>query len=229
METIIGREGTQKMQITDLTVSRKHCKVTANADGTFTVENLSHSSSTYVDGVEVIRGTANADSIIQLGASFKAKLSDLIDVVPASSSNQNESKASSANVTDKSFDIQHLKAVWDNYNDTNIRMADAQRRINLTRAAFGIFTMCAMPTIFFLGPIGYGLTGIGVLGNIYSFAGMKNAETAKERQKRQEEFEDAWVCPNPDCGRSLIARNYRMLVRNYQSCPYCKCKYLEKE
>ena len=107
-------------------------------------------------------------------------------------------------------------------------MAESQRKTNLVRTGLGIFTMCAMPTIFFFGPVGYILTGIGVLGNIYSFAGMRNAETAEARQKRQDAFDDAWVCPNPDCGHSLLAKNYKLLVRNHQSCPYCKCRYVEK-
>lgn len=107
-------------------------------------------------------------------------------------------------------------------------MAESQRKTNLVRTGLGIFTMCAMPTIFFFGPVGYILTGIGVLGNIYSFVGMRNAETAEERQRRQDAFDDAWVCPNPDCGHSLLAKNYKLLVRNHQSCPYCKCKYVEK-
>lgn len=72
------------------------------------------------------------------------------------------------------------------------------------------------------------MTGIGGIGFLYSLIGMRNAETAEERQRRQDEFDDAWVCPNPNCGHSLMAKNYKMLVRNHQSCPYCKCKYVEK-
>ena len=41
MEIIVGRKGQQKVPITDMAVSREHCKLTANPDGTFTLENLS--------------------------------------------------------------------------------------------------------------------------------------------------------------------------------------------
>lgn len=112
-------------------------------------------------------------------------------------------------------------------------MAEQQRKVNLIRSVCGIFTMCAMPTISFLGPeIGFSLTGLGIAGNVYSFLGVKNAETAAEKQQRQDEFEEAWVCPNPDCGHTLTAKNYKKLVRDYVnkevSCPYCKCKYVER-
>lgn len=215
MEIIIGKQGNQKIPITEPTVSRKHCKVTADGNGSFTVENLSTTSFTKVDGKDIIKTKATLDSEIQLGPLFKAKLKDLIGV-------------SSEKPVDKEFSISHLQKVWEDFNRKNIEVIKKQQKLNLTRTGLGIFTMCAMPTIFFLGPIGYALTGIGVLGNIYSFVGLKNIETPEERQKRQEAFEDAWVCPNPECGKSLIAKNYKHLVRNHESCPYCKCKYVEK-
>lgn len=237
MEIIIGRQGTQKTPITDPTVSRKHCKVTDNGDGTYTIENLSPSG-TKVDGVDILRTTVKPHSRIQLGQNYSATLVELIGVpqtktntnvqsVPSSHSEQSVPSSKSQPEV-KTFNISHLRKVWEEYNNTNLEMAESQRKTNLVRTGLGIFTMCAMPTIFFFGPVGYVLTGIGVLGNIYSFAGMKNAETAAEKQQRQDAFDDAWICPNPDCGHSLIAKNYKLLVRNHQSCPYCKCKYVEK-
>lgn len=233
MEIIIGRKGSQKAQITDSTVSREHCKVTVNGDGTYTIENLSPSG-TKVDGRDIIRASANLNSRIQLGPTFSATLVELIGNPTASTVATNSAPKTAPNVNTqqkqdvKVYNISHLRRVWDDHMQNNINIANQQRKINLTRTGLGIFTMCAMPTIFFFGPVGYVLTGIGVLGNIFSFAGMKNAETAEEKQRRQEAFDDAWVCPNPDCGKTLRAKNYKMLVRDYQFCPNCKCKYVEK-
>ncbi|MDE6696508.1 MAG: FHA domain-containing protein [Muribaculaceae bacterium] len=235
MEIIIGRQGNQKTPIADPTVSRKHCKVTDNGDGTYIIENLSPSG-TKVNGVDILKTTAKLNSRIQLGQSFSATLVELIGVPQTSQeeirkSNIPKASANSSKEAEnqvKTYNISHLRQVWDDFNNTNLEKAAEQRRITLVRTGLGIFTMCTMPTIFLFGPIGYVLTGIGIVGNIYSFAGMKNAETAEERQRRQDAFDDAWVCPNPDCGHSLLAKNYKMLVRNHQSCPYCKCKYVEK-
>lgn len=222
MEIIIGRNGTQRLPISDRTVSKQHCKVTDNGDGTYIIENLSQSG-TKVDGVEIVKTIVKPDSKIQLGPSFSARLADLIGVP------KNTAKpAATSEQSVPTFNISHLRKVWEDFNETNLEMADSQRKTNIIRTGLGIFTMCAMPTIFFFGPVGYILTGIGVLGNIYSFVGLKNAETPAERQQRQDDFDDAWVCPNPKCGHSLVAKNYRYLVRNYDSCPYCKCKYVEK-
>ena len=240
MEIIIGRQGTQQTPIIDPSVSRKHCKVTINPDGTYTIENLSDYG-TKVNGTSIIRTTVTLDSVLELGPTYKAKLKDLIGTPQQSntfsdnfrSNNVTGSKPQSVPTADpkpevKTYNISHLRYIWEDYNNKNIEVAEKQRKINLTRTGLGIFTMCAMPTIFFLGPIGYVLTGIGVLGNVYSFVGMKNGETTLERQRRQEEFDDAWVCPNPACGKTLLAKNYKMLVKNHQSCPYCKSKYIEK-
>lgn len=235
MEIIVGRDGNQKIKITDNSVSRKHCRITKNADGTYTIENLSQNG-TKVDGRDIIRATAGLNSIIQLGNRFSTTIEELVgDMFSKSSSRGNfdsiansSQEASKQQPEVKTFNISHLQRVWDDFNQTNIEKADQQRKINLTRTGLGIFTMCAMPTIFFFGPAGYVLTAIGILGNIYSFVGLKNSETAEDRQRRQDEFDDAWVCPNPECGRTLLAKNYKMLVRNHQSCPYCKCKYVER-
>lgn len=237
MEIIIGRQGTQKTKITDPTVSRQHCKVTVNPDGTYTVENLSQHG-TKIDGRDILKATAQSGSRIQLGSSYSAVLADLIGATPQQRCTASDRRISTSGTSTpssqspqkeiKTFNIAHLKRVWEDFNQTNIEKSNEQRKINLIRTGMGIFTMCAMPLIYFCGPVGYAMTAIGILGNIYSFTGMKNAETAEDRQRRQDEFDDAWVCPNPACGRSLLAKNYKMLLRNHKSCPYCKCKYVEK-
>ncbi|MDE5690501.1 MAG: hypothetical protein K2I38_07415, partial [Duncaniella sp.] len=182
---------------------------------TYTIENLSQNG-TKVDGVDIIRTTVRPNSRIQLGPRFSATLAELIGPPDMPKSEP------------KTFNISHLRRVWSDFNQGNIEMAKKQQKTNLVRTGFGIFTMCATPTIFLLGDVGYLFTGIGILGNIYSFVGMKNAESIEDRQLRQDAFDEAWICPNPECSRTLPAKNYRLLLHNYQSCPYCKCKYVEK-
>ncbi len=245
-EIIIGRQGNQKMPISDPTVSRKHCRLTPNGDGTFTLENLS-SLGTKVDGIDIIQTTVTPDSLIQLGPNFKAKLKDIIGLSSQSQASGAFRTTPQANVNSKSsaksvrptqnsaeqpkFSVSHLKRIWEEYESHNLEVAESQHKINLTRTGLGIFTMCAMPTLFFLGPVGYALTGIGIVGNIYSFIGMKNVDTPTTRKQRQDELEERWVCPNPKCGHTLLAKNYRALLRDYVHpgipCPFCKCTYTE--
>ena len=228
METIIiGRQGDQPLPITDGSVSRKHCKVIHQGDGRYIIENLSKYG-TKVDGKDIVRTTATLESKLQLGPNYTATLGQLLK------RGKNPGPGPAPDVRKvPAYDISHLKNIWDEFNETNIGNAAQQRKINMIRAGMGIFTMCTMPVIFILNKfaesyvfIGYSLTAIGIIGNIYSLFGMKNSETPEERQKRQDEFDAAWVCPHPPCRRSLQAKNFNMLVRNHKNCPFCKAKYV---
>ncbi|MDE5882369.1 MAG: FHA domain-containing protein [Muribaculaceae bacterium] len=229
-EIIIGRQGNQKTLISDSTVSRKHCRLIPKGDGTYTLENLS-SLGTKVDGLDVIQTTVTLDSLIQLGPNYKAKLRDILTIPGSQPAPTATVQKSNEKQETKKFRTSHLKRLREDFEAHNLEVANTQHKINLTRTGFGIFTMCAMPTIFFLGPVGYILTGIGVIGNIYSFIGMRSVDTPITRKLRQDEFEEKWVCPNPDCGHTLMARDYKALYRDYirpgNPCPFCKCKYIE--
>ena len=77
-EMILGRHGDQKMEITERTVSRKHCKVTLLDDrGRVEIENLSPNG-TFINGVRKEKDVADPDAIIGLGPFFKVKLSELL-------------------------------------------------------------------------------------------------------------------------------------------------------
>ena len=82
MEIIIGRKGTQRTPITDTTVSREHCKLTINADGTYTLENLSING-TFVNGNSIIRTVVTPDTILRLGANFSIAVRDLLPLQSA--------------------------------------------------------------------------------------------------------------------------------------------------
>lgn len=241
MEILIGRQGTQKMPINDTTVSRKHCKVIANGNGSYIVENLSDFG-TKVDGKEIIRTSATLDSRLQLGQQFSATLRELLGVAPAASNASDSRRSSGASYgspagttasgvkaapAPKTYSISHLKQIWEDRERTELEMAESQRNTNLIRTGGTIFTIGGgVVASVTLPAVGLACSLIGIGAVVYSFIGMKKSETAKQKKERLEAFDDAWVCPG--CGRSLLAKNYRYLVKNYQSCPHCKCRYVEK-
>lgn len=239
MEIIIGRQGTQKIPITNPTVSRKHCKVIDNGDGTYIIENLSPSG-TKVDGVEIIRATAKPNSRIQLGQNFSSTLVELIGVPQAASKPQTQStsakpvaQGTSSTRTQpevKTFNISHLRRVWEDYNNASIEIADKKRKIGLVRGGGMLFAMggglvVALTSLSVLGTV---FSGIGFATMAYSFIGMKNDETAAEKQERRDAFELKWICPNPECKRPLPLKSYRVFIQTVKECPCCKCKFVEK-
>ena len=232
MEIIIGRHGTQKTLITDATVSRKHCKVTVNADGTYTIENLSPSG-TKLDGVEIIRATAKPNSRLQLGQSFSATLVELIGI-PQSTVNARPSAPVQPSQSQKQpqvkvFDISHLKYIWDEYNDVNIEVATSQQKANKVRSGAQLLTAgAAMAGSIIAWPIGLAIGAAGLAGHIYGVRKSQFTESPEERQRRREEFLLKWVCPNPECRKPLPEKSFRVLVEQYKECPYCKCKFVVK-
>lgn len=246
MEIIVGKHGNQKMPISEPTVSRRHCKITPNNDGTYTVENLSETYGTKIDGKNIIKAKATPDSQLQLGPYFKVRLGDLIGVkndvrkpepgpIPNPGPNPYVTPGSKPNPTlqdaPKIYDISHLRFIWEEHNQRNIKYAEKQKNINLVRTGGMVFTMggslvAGIASAPILGGV---CAGLGLASVIYSFFGMKGSESTEEKQARQDYFDSQWVCPNPKCGRTLPAKNYKMLVRNHKSCPYCKSKYVEKK
>lgn len=82
MEIIVGRKGTQRALITDITVSREHCKLTSNGDGTYILENIS-TNGTFVNGTSVIRTVVTPETTLRLGTNFTITVRDLLPL-PAS-------------------------------------------------------------------------------------------------------------------------------------------------
>lgn len=224
MEIIIGKQGTQKMTIAEPTVSRKHCKVTTNDDGTFTVENLSNTSFTKVDGRDIIKTSATLGSEIQLGPVFKAKLKDLIGI-PAKKP------------VEKEFSISHLQKVWEDFHEGGLALKDKQHKMGLYQRIPVFFTIGAGALTSVSWSLGWGewikilsicLTATGLLLMVYFFKQASKFNPGRESDKLQQDFQNNYHCPNPDCQRFLGNYSYTMMKNQYKMrCPYCKCKYID--
>ena len=64
---IVGREGLQRDEILEKTVSRKHCRVTLLDDNMVEVENLSKSNGTMINGEKVERIKTSMESELKMG------------------------------------------------------------------------------------------------------------------------------------------------------------------
>lgn len=230
MEVTVGRQGNQRLPIESLTVSRRHCKITDNGNGQYTVENLSPAG-TIVNGHKIVRTVVTADTVLQLGPEFRATVRELVGVAerrPVPTPNPfpvNPPIPTPA--ADKVFSISHLEGIWEEFNETNITLMEQRRRVNLIRIITSGFSMASILIWHLFGWVGMAMTIIGICGMVYSFFGLKRDETPREQQERQEDFDAKWICPNPECKRSLPAKNYRLLVMNHKKCPYCGCRFVE--
>lgn len=196
-----------------------HAKIEVDAKGNMILTNMKPQNVTFVNGSEIMSKHIVLTNYIELGKDhFNINLPVII-----------ETAKKIVGELPETYNIKHLKLIYCNYHDSLKKIRDRQKHINLIRSGCGIFTMCAMPCIYFLGHVGYILTGIGILGNIYSFIGLKNDNTSDEVEHLTDEFQDHYVCPNPKCNKFLGNISYKLLKKQYSMhCPHCKCQYIEE-
>ena len=220
MEIIIGRKGQQQITITDLSVSREHCKLTSNPDGTYTLENLG-ANGTFVNGKSIIRTIVDKNTIIQLGSSYSVAIKDLIPLQQVASPSQQVTE----NYEEK---FRRLKAIYDKYS------AD---KIAIQKEA-GVNNFYRMLPMTLLSLVGLGATAIPALGNVAPVIGVigillliyslvKSYQGSRDNPEKMEalnrQFMIDYVCPK--CGNFLGFVPYEVLA-NKSTCSFCKCKWI---
>ena len=227
MEIIVGRKGQQRTPITDPSVSREHCKLTSNMNGTYTIENLS-ANGTYIDGRSVIRSVVTPDTIIQLGATFKISIKELIPVTPKTA-NQPAPKQCAADHRQKEYEekFRRLKHVYDKYSEEKLAiqkeagMNNFYRMLPMTLLSLVGLGAAAIPGLGNIAPV-IGILGMGLL--IYSLVQSYNGnkENPAKLEALNKQFMIDYVCPK--CGNFLGYIPYESLA-NKATCNYCKCKW----
>ncbi|MEY8687943.1 FHA domain-containing protein [Bacteroides sp. AN502(2024)] len=227
MEIIVGRKGQQSVAITDLSVSREHCKLTSNSDGTYTLENLSVNG-TFVDGKSIVRTQVTVNTEIRLGSSFIVRVRDLLPS-PVSVPSGHSSQAATLSSIEKEYQekFRKLKAVYDRYSADKIAIQkeaginNFYRMLPMTLMSLVGLTAAVLPGLGNFAPV-VGTAGIVLL--IYSLA--KSYKGSKENPEKMEalnkQFMIDYVCPK--CGNFLGFVPYETLA-NKSVCSFCKCKW----
>lgn len=208
---------------------KAHISLHVSENGNLNLTNLKSENITFVNGSQIVSKQISEKDLVELGSDkFRLEILSILESISNVLENQINSNPNSKKEI-KTYNISHLETIWNEFKNGQKEIKEKQKKINLIRSGCGIFTMCAMPTIFFLGPIGYVLTGIGVIGNLYSFVGMKKSDPQEEMEELTDNFQERYVCPNPDCRRFLGNYKYSMMKNQYKmECPYCKSKFEEK-
>lgn len=228
MEIIVGRKGQQHTPITDLSVSREHCKLTSNADGTYTLENLS-ANGTYVNGKSIIRTVVDKDTLIQLGASFTIIVKDLLPITQQQTKTSQPEK-STIDPYQREYEekFRRLKAVYDKYSADKIAiqkeagMNNFYRMLPMTLLSLVGLGAAAIPSLGNIAPV-IAVVGIGLL--VYSL--VKSYNGSKDNPEKMEalnkQFMIDYVCPK--CGNFLGYVPFEALA-NKSVCSFCKCKWV---
>ena len=233
---IVGRgrsKATQRMEINDPTVSREHCWLTDNGDGTYTLENKSVQG-TFVNGRQVVRTTVTPDSMIRLSDTTTVRVADLLPLERVVRSQPRPTVSPQPTVPE--YSIKPLMGVWEEYHDRQLEIKKRQRDTNLLRSASPLFTMGSGTLATMARTMGWGdaffgltliLTMIGLCLMVYSFWKAANDRSITEGEEAEEAFQSKYVCPNPGCRHFMGKQPYKLLRQN-KLCPWCKCKFTEQ-
>lgn len=226
MEIIIGRDAsTSQLKITlgqqsktfgamgcvPMTVSRQHCCLTLNADGTYKIVNLKPQNITYINGVEVMAKTILESDRIELGPSkFLVSWDWVKSMIP------------------QQVDFRPLKKVWEEYDGHKLDQQIADRKFNSLRGITGLITMGAIALSIIFPEfresplyIGVYLLAILISAAFTVKAYQDSSKGPMKAKKLTEDFQQHYVCPH--CHHFLGFQSYDVLMQN-TACPYCKAK-----
>jgi len=228
MEIIIGRDAeTSKLKLTEgkqnktfgangsvpQSVSRQHCSLTLNDDGSYQLKNLNAQNVTFVNGVPVTSKRVKETDVIEMGN----------DHFPLEWRIVNEIKPKVANIS-------HLQVVWEEYDRACEEINIKERRINSLRSGLGILSMGAIALGFVIGRENAGLlyvllygTAIVLSVGFFIKSMIDAAGIPKKKKELTNQYKHDYSCPN--CGR-FLNQSWDQL-KLYDSCPFCKVKFIK--
>lgn len=190
------------------TVSRQHCQIDINDDGTYSITNLKPQNVTFVNGVAIQSAEIAYGDRLELGPNhYRVPLEKIIPKPR------------------KVIDIKPLEKIWDEYDEAKTQMAIDERKFNAIRSGTSIVTMGAIVCSAILHDRWYYfvLYGVAIALSVAFFikAYKNSSEMVIRRKKLDEDFKHHYKCPS--CGRSF---NYDYdTLSSYGSCPFCKAKF----
>ena len=221
MKYIIGREGNQKTPINDKSVSRQHLEVTPLGDGRYYIKNIGKNG-TKVNGLSIDETTVEATTPLQLGASFKTTLQQLLQLPKPP----------------KTVNISHLESIYKRFTTDKARLRRDQMKPTyyrtLATASLPLIGLFAALVKYLFQDFEYINTilivfvavlvpiGIGLL--IYSISIQKRItqEIPERENALLAEFKTEYICPK--CKKFLGDQPVEAL-RKQGKCPYCQTKW----
>ena len=195
-------------------VSRKHCKVTIRDDGSLGIEDITDNNFMFVNGDDCkSRKNIHSGDRIELGPDHY--LLNLDEIIKTLSSKQ-------------TWHIAHLEKIYNDYHQFKLDNQIKQSTLGALAALPGVLSMASIGVATFVARARLVMIVIAaVFALAFILIRIRNARKVPlELNKKESEFREKFVCPNPTCGHFLGSLTYKDIIKN-RSCPYCKAKYIE--
>lgn len=219
-----------------------HCSLDINPAGNILLTNLNETNTTFVDDSPVMTKKVMRDSKISLGRkTYNVTVATLLDaalrLIPVSGSVPG---SGAGPVPAKEYSIRHLERVWDKYHEQELELAKKRQRD-------AVISRLYMPLMIVSGGIGALASYLSQNGSpslfmtafqyimyalavVFLFVGLYKTivdKSIEEKEELLQDFQDSYVCPNPDCRHFVGMTPYRILKQN-KGCPYCKSKWISE-
>ena len=196
-------------------------------DGNVEVEDLGSSNGTFIDGVRIIKKVVSRNTTIQMGSRYTFKVSDVFPETPKASAPQQQSAPTQPKPVPE-YSIKHLKYVWDEYEETIAAIRQKSQQMGKKRMIPMMLGSFSGLISAFVGSGAFITIPIAIVSFIFLFKAYNEKDTSLEDTKAAKDtLINKYVCPNPECHRSLPHQDYSLLSQN-TNCPYCKCKWTTK-
>jgi len=195
-------------------VSRQHCQLTINDDGSIHLKNINPQNTTFVNGVAVMSKTVTRGDKVELGGDRYLLNWNLID-----------------KAMPKEADIRPLKAVWETYINETKAVTQSRQRFQTLRGIVPVLTMSAVLIGYLSG--GRGIVFLAIYAIVIAltiFFVIKSWKDIPKDEEQMKEIKDRltqnYCCP--ECGYFFGFQEYSILSRNIDYCPRCKTKLKKK-
>ena len=219
--------------------NKAHLSIKIDDNGSFIVSNLKPENRTFVNGSQIVYKKISGNAKIELGADhYPLPLNQILATTSQLTTSKLQNSSSNSQLQKSTtYNISHLEKVWNDYHEGDLAIKDKQHKMGLQQRIPIFFTIGAGALTSVAWSLGWGewirivsicLTGIGLLLMIYFFIQSSNFNPVREADKLREDFQNKYICPNPDCHRFLGIYSYSMMKNQFKmECPYCKTKFKE--
>lgn len=235
---IIGRSpyGEQIQRINDMSVSRRHAKLTQLSKDRWKLEDIGSTYGTYVDGLPTVSSEIGKDTPIVLGTGFCTTVRELygeapLKTMPGGSPGQSESE-----VEEEVISIKKLEQIHKDYTQRVKKIAKSKLKTQLFRMApmqlmFPVIGICGMLIADYDLRITVTLSGTVFVILMTVIMTLRVFHVSKRQVRKQfefdREFQMNYVCPSCKVFYGTM-RPYRALLKQGK-CPYCNKVYLESK